>query len=70
MREGNGQQELSPKNTHLKWKNIPDIISKLVYRLANVTNVLGEENKPNFQGCRSAGLYLQGANTLFHGPTS
>ena len=52
-----------PLKTHLKWKNILGIISKLFYRLAGVTNVLGGKKQTNFQGCRSARLYLQGATT-------
>lgn len=55
-----------PLKPHLKWKNILDIISRLFYRLANVTNVLGEKNPPNSQGCRSARLYLQGTTARTH----
>lgn len=46
-----------PIKTHLKWKNIGDIISRVLCGLANGTEVLGEEktnDKPQ-QNSRAAG---------------
>lgn len=50
-----------PLKTHLKWKNILDIISSLFYRLANVTNVLGEE-KPKLPGLQVSQVVFAGSN--------
>lgn len=50
-----------PLKTHLKWKNILDIISRLFYRLANVTNVLGEK-KTKLPGLQVSQVVFAGSN--------
>lgn len=51
-----------PLKTHFKWKNILDITSRLFYRLANVTNVLGEQKNPKLPVLQVSQVVFAGNN--------